>query len=167
MLGRSWNWDWSLHTVNPSVTKLVLNHNSPQPNVTQIFYTFPALKSLSEINQSRLNNDRDGVVVNLNHAARIEFFESRHLPPVQFLRSVKHMVLHSHESTTIDRLIRFEPQLTALRKLDFVVDVRQSQDNLYLDTALSRLTRLFSRGLVKFEISYGNWSSGSKMSEVV
>jgi hypothetical protein len=126
------DWDWSSHTVCPTVQMLIYRVRDrdiadEDPNtVTKIFYVFPGLKSLRFLD---VNDGREGYAVDSKEdefifvsgpekLAMIEHYVASNLaPPVQCFWAVKHVRLSCHYFETLEKLVRYINDYGSFRAL--------------------------------------------------
>jgi hypothetical protein len=146
------DWDWSLHPVCPTVRKLYFEHGSIEhEDITKIFFVFPALNSLSVLDDAYeiadSSSDNDKVVADTRNMAMIEHYTARNLSPsVQCLRAVKHMHLTCMSFKTLQKCTSD----------DAVTEFGQ---------CLEQLITAFPTTLAEFKISslsYGDYNKGNK-----
>jgi hypothetical protein len=154
------SWDWSLHTVCPTVHNLDFDRDSSETDITKLFFVFPGLKMFTEINESWEDMDSDAddgtVETTSNNMAMIEYFHSQNLvPPVQCLQAVKHVKLECHMFETLAKLVRYMPNLKALRELELTLsfDAVYDDPDGQVGQCLKQLIDNLPKSLVELNIT--------------
>jgi hypothetical protein len=113
-------WEWSLHTVRPSIREVKFSQSELEFDVCAIFKAFPNLKRfVYESNRKfrmveDIRGDESGIIPD-----KLTYYQSVHrLPPFKVLGTIEHMVL-VYGSNNFSQLLHYLRKMKKLQILDF------------------------------------------------